>query len=129
MRGIVRFSASRWAAAAVVALSLVAGAGCASSASPVDEPPRDRMGSLPFPGTFTLYRIADADRLVQHRYERTPRLFREDEGKHGIVYTTRAGFLDVGHIRITVDTVRYCSNHIREAIRAQSGEVALPTIE
>ncbi|MGB7159857.1 MAG: DUF4056 domain-containing protein, partial [Tepidisphaeraceae bacterium] len=67
--------------------------------------------------------------LGAHRYERAPRAFRAGEGGRGIVYTTRAGFIDVGHVRITIDTVRYCADRVRSAMREQSGQVTLTTIE
>ncbi|MEO6434482.1 MAG: DUF4056 domain-containing protein [Tepidisphaeraceae bacterium] len=91
--------------------------------------PRGRLGALPFPGPFTLYRIADPQNLGQHRYARTPRLLEPDEAGHGILYTTRAGFLDIDHIRITIDTVRYCTERVRAAMRARSRVVVLETIE
>jgi hypothetical protein len=76
-----------------------------------------------------LYRVADVDKLGLHRYERPPRLGREDEGRHGLLYTTRAGFLDVGHMRITIDHVRFCAERVRLAMREQAGQLELPTIE
>src|SRR5689334_1843171 len=91
--------------------------------------PRDRVGSLPYPGVFTLYRAADADRLGVHRYGHGPRLFHQDETENGIIYTTRAGFLDVAHVRITVDTVRYCVTHLRAALQRGDRVVALKTLE
>ena len=90
--------------------------------------PRDRVGALPYPGMFTLYRTADANDLGVHRYEQEPRLF-HDETAGGIIYTTRAGFLDVAHIRITVDTVRYCAARLRAAIDRGEAVVPLSTLE
>ena len=91
------------------ALVTVGGA-CASNA------PRSRLGALPFPGLTTLYKTADPERLGRHRYGGMPRLFRSDEMSRGIVYTTRAGFLDVAHVRITVDQARYCARAFQRAL-------------
>ncbi|MGB7156710.1 MAG: DUF4056 domain-containing protein, partial [Tepidisphaeraceae bacterium] len=113
----------------LIALTLIASlstlAGCAG---PIDGP-RDRIGALPFPGMFTLYRPADPDNLGRHRYHRTPRVFRPDEMENGIVYTTRAGFLDVAHVRITIDSVRFCAARMRAAMRERRHVLTLPTIE
>jgi hypothetical protein len=132
MLTIKRMRSTQALALALATLSSLV-AGCASSSATrdgeMDRPPRDRLGSLPFPGTFTLYRVADIDRLGLHRYERPPRLGREDEGRHGLIYTTRAGFLDVGHMRITIDHVRFCAERVRQALREQAGQLELPTIE
>src|SRR5262245_33445219 len=84
---------------------LAASAGCSASMGS----PRDRHGALPFPGVFTFYRTADAADLGRHRYERMPRVLRKEEVENAIIYTTRAGFLDVAHIRITVDCARFCT--------------------
>jgi hypothetical protein len=113
----------------VVALALIvslsaAMAGCA--AGPPDGP-RNRIGALPFPGTFTLYRSVDPQDLGLHRFERTPRLFQRDEAESGIIYTTRAGFLDVAHLRVTIDTTRFCARQVRSAILAHRDHVDLPT--
>jgi hypothetical protein len=86
--------------------------------------PRDRFGALPFPGLFTNYRSADPRNLGAHRYGNVPRLPYTDETSSGIIYTTRAGFLDIAHLRITVDTVRYCVTHLRAAV--DRGETVLP---
>jgi len=111
---------------ALTLMALPAIAGCSSGTI---GPPRDRLGALPFPGSFTFYQAADPENLGQHRYGPTPRLFRPDELGHGIVYTTRAGFLDIDHVRITIDTVRFCANRVRTAMRTRDSAVALPTIE
>jgi hypothetical protein len=113
----------------LVALALIMAAcvwvGCSG---PMDGP-RDRLGALPFPGPFTFYRIADPDNLGEHRYERAPRVLRPDEADGGILYTNRAGFLDLAHVRITVDSVRFCTYRVRVAIRERRDSLTLPTIE
>ena len=121
-----RDSISAPAALVLFVALAAAGGGCANNGA--RDGPRDRVGALPFPGAFTLYRPADPDDLGPHRYGRTPRVFRTDESD-GIVYTTRAGFLDLAHVRITVDSVRFCAERLRAAVRERRNELALPTIE
>jgi hypothetical protein len=87
--------------------------------------PRSRLGALPFPGTTTLYATADPQRLGTHRYSGVPRLFAAGEASRGIVYTARAGFLDVAHLRITIDQVRYCTRGLRRSIAERKGGVRL----
>lgn len=83
------------------------------------EPPRDRIGALPYPGPFTLHHTVDASDLGHHRYSRWPRLL-GDERERGILYTTRAGFLDLAHIRIAIDWVRYNAIELRR--RLENGD-------
>lgn len=79
-------------------------AGCSSG----PQQPRLRLGSIPFPGVFTLYTTADPDDLGEHRYEAWwDKLGSPGETSRGILYTCRAGFLDLSHIRDTVDWARY----------------------
>lgn len=82
----------------------------AAPATPADAPlplPRDRTGCLPFPGLFTLYAEADPARLGDHHYARgAPSGVAEEE--RGIFYTAKAGFLDLAHVRNTIDWTRYC---------------------
>src|SRR6185295_8360402 len=83
--------------------------GCQSGNQPMEEP-RDRIGSLPFPGAFTLYHASDPNFLGHHCYEHSAVLAADEA--NGIVYTTRAGFIDLAHVRITIDTVRFCTERI-----------------
>jgi hypothetical protein len=106
-------------------MALLIVGGCAT---PPDDLPRDRLGAMPFPGLLTLYHAADPANLGEHQYDRRTRRVGAEE-ERGIIYTTRAGFLDLAHIRITVDTVRYCAGHIRRALEERQDVVALSTIE
>ncbi len=109
---------------ALAILTVVFG-GAGGCSSPVDAP-RDRLGALPFPGMMTLYTPADPADLGRHRYASWPRLIGEDERERGIIYTTRAGFLDLAHVRIAIDHTRFCTRAVRVAIDAGRTEVALP---
>lgn len=74
--------------------------------------PRARMGCLPFPGLMTLYATAGADGLGEHGYS-----VDRGEASRGIVYTTRGGFLDVAHIRNSIDTTAYIHARVSHALR------------
>lgn len=75
--------------------------------------PRSRLGCLPFPGMFTLYAAADADDLGTHSYHGSG-----SETDRGVVYTTRGGFLDIAHIRNSIDTTAYIHARVLHAMRA-----------
>lgn len=79
--------------------------------------PKTRTGCLPFPGPVTLFSSADPDNLGKHCYGMLPNAsLGEWETQRGIVYTCRAGFLDVAHIRAASDWTRYCSERVRTAL-------------
>jgi len=107
-------------------LLVVMAGGCAGSAG---ETPRHRIGALPFPGTFTLYNAVDPDDLGPHRYGRMPRVFEPEERERGIIYTTRAGFLDLAHLRITIDWTRYYAGRVRAALAERRERLALPSLD
>jgi hypothetical protein len=93
--------------------------GCSSRGEP-----RVRIGSIPFPGAFTLYATADPAALGEHRYEewweRGP-----EEVPRGIMYTRRAGFVDLAHVRETMDWTRYGHDRALEAICKGEGAVSV----
>lgn len=93
---------------------LIAGLGLLSGCAA----PRYRLGSLPFPGPFTLYAAADAD-LGEHRYGDQPRKGTR-EVAHGTLYTCRAGFLDVAHLRESIDWTRHVDEQVRAAFADES---------
>src|SRR5262249_12707791 len=79
--------------------------------------PRWRLGALPFPGPLSLYAAADATDLGMHRYTSWwERPFEEGEGARGIMYTCRAGFLDLAHLRDAVDWTRYLRDHVQRLL-------------
>ncbi len=86
--------------------------------------PRMRLGSIPFPGPFTLYSVADPAALGGHRYESW---FDAHDGpsevNRGILYTRRAGFLDLSHIRESIDIVKFAHDRIAERIASGKGGV------
>jgi len=81
--------------------------------------PRHRIGSLPFPGPYTIYAEAEAGHLGWHRYQSAlgSALAPEAEVSRGTLYACRAGFLDVAHLRLAIDWTRYAHDEFGEAMR------------
>jgi hypothetical protein len=70
--------------------------------------PRIRVGGLPYPGFTNYLMLEPPHALGEHRYQRLRGAGDEvDEVSLGIVYTRHGGFIDLAHIRSTVDWVRY----------------------
>jgi len=94
-------------------LLFIACVGCASTSN---SEPRMRLGSIPFPGVFTLYTTADPQNLGQHRYEAWwDKLGGPSETSRGILYTCHAGFLDLSHIRDSLDWAKYIHDRALES--------------
>lgn len=92
-------------------LTLLLLAGCAEPSKP-----RVRLGSLPYPGPFTMYTVAEPDRLGEHRYAGLDALF--VERSRGLIYTKRAGLLDLAHLRMTTDWTWYYYQRMLDVIEA-----------
>jgi hypothetical protein len=75
--------------------------------------PKPRLGCLPYPGAFTLYGVADPERLGHHAYDKQ---FGASEKSDGIIYTTRGGFIDLAHTRKTIDLCKYVAVRIEVAL-------------
>lgn len=105
-----------WRPGCVLLLLLV---GCAGGQ------PRQRLGCLPFPGPFTLFDLADPEGLGAHHYASPNFGDRPVEHARGIVYTCRAGFLDLAHLRDTIDWTRYASGLVEETLRAETQELTI----
>ena len=99
-------------ALAILAAGLGLAPGCGHT-------PRYRLGSLPFPGPFTLYAAADGD-LGSHRYGDQPRAGAPREVSRGTIYTCRAGFIDVAHLRESIDRTRHVHEQVVVALAEQS---------
>lgn len=110
----------RWLSGVLLAVLLIGLGGC--SIGPAK--PRMRAGCVPYPGLFTLFTVADPANMDAHSYGQPP-LFKQ--GSRGIVYTEQAGFIDLAHLRLTVDWGWYYYQRIRTALREGSREVVLPT--
>lgn len=87
--------------------------------------PRDRIGALPFPGPFTLYTVADPEKLGKHRSGRFGRIpfIQTEEKERGIIYARKAGFIDVAHIREAIDWTRYDAQQLRKAIKSGDTDI------
>ncbi|MCC6428225.1 MAG: DUF4056 domain-containing protein [Phycisphaerales bacterium] len=109
----MRYVRELLAGIAVILLS-----GCAIES----ELPRSRLGAIPFPGMFTLYASSDVEDLGMHRYTGWANRPFEPEGARGIVYTCRGGFLDLAHIRLSVDWTRYAWEQTHALMLAGGGE-------
>lgn len=103
----------------MAALLAVCATGCTSSPGT----PRTRIGSLPFPGLFSLYAVADPENLGVHCAG--PPLLRLGsawEKERGTLYTRRAGFIDLSHARDAADWVHYLHGRNLHALRAIENE-------
>lgn len=79
--------------------------------------PRLRIGSLPFPGIFSFYHAADPDDLGVHcAGSPLARIGIVGERESGTLYTRHAGFVDLSHVRESIDWVQYFNQRIRAAI-------------
>jgi hypothetical protein len=84
-----------------------------------------RVGSLPFPGLFTLYAAPDPDDLGQHRFDPFTTMLVPHEESRGILYTCEAGFLDLSHIRDTIDLSRHYYHSIHAALVAGKADLSV----
>ncbi len=82
--------------------------------------PRVRLASLPFPGLF--YHEAPNGEFGTHHYIPFQKMDPRTRGSRfevsrGMVYTKRAGFIDLAHLRKTIDWTAYIAHHVREKLR------------
>ncbi|MFG0307492.1 MAG: DUF4056 domain-containing protein [Phycisphaerales bacterium JB040] len=83
--------------------------------------PSPRIGSIPFPSVVSLYEVADPSDLGRHVYRDGSAFEGGGERARGIVYTERAGFLDLAHVRNTVDHAAHVHARLRHALRSGDG--------
>lgn len=107
---------SRWRLTICVGILLPACAMLAGCVSRADLP-RMRLGSLPFPGMLSLYEAADPDDLGVHCAGSTfSRFGKPGERERGTLYTRHAGFLDLSHVRESIDWVAYFEPRLQAAL-------------
>lgn len=94
--------------------------GCTSSGL---QSPKTRIGALPFPGISSLYAAADPAGVTPHRYEGGLQTVFAAEGDRGIIYTTRAGFIDMAHLRESMDWTWYLARLIEASPEEQGVRV------
>jgi len=75
---------------------------------------RIRAGTTPFPAPFMLYAVADPDDLGPH--QSSPHVIFAKENGQGLLYTCEAGFLDLSHIRETIDLARAFTRACQRAL-------------
>ncbi len=98
--------------------------------------PRPRIGSLPFPSIVSLYAEADPAELGGHVYRSGVPFEGMGEEGRGILYTCRAGFVDIAHVRNTVDNaahiyarVLYAVEHGGSCVRFRLAEPSVYRVE
>lgn len=79
--------------------------------------PSIRIGSIPFPGLVSLYEEADPGHLGEHVYRAGVPFEGLTETERGLIYTCRAGFLDLAHVRNTIDNAAHVHARLRYALR------------
>ena len=87
----------------------------ADTASVSIDTPKYRVGVLPYPGVFSLLAVPEPNRLGEHRYGGFGTPFTAEQVR-GLLYTCRAGFLDLAHIRKSADWTRYFTLEIRNQL-------------
>jgi hypothetical protein len=86
-----------------------------------------QVGSLPRPGLFTFFKLADTSKLVPLPDDGV----RDDRPfpKRGIIYTKRAGVVDLAHVTNTVLLSNDSSKAVAAALRRDQDWIRLPTFE
>lgn len=87
--------------------------------------PPPQVGCLPRPGLFTFFKLADSSDLALEPKNRSHDRF----PVKGIVYTTRAGFLDLAHVYNTVLLANDASFLIASGLRNARRTVQLPVFD
>ena len=87
------------------------------------DPPRLRLGVMPFDAWYSPWEALDADDLGHHRH--APGLSiplvgvggRHAEASRGILYAERAGFLDIAHLRNAADLTLFVHRQVAPRLR------------
>lgn len=78
--------------------------------------PKTRLGSLPFPAALSLWDAADPSDLGEHIHE-AGTFEGLAESSRGTVYTCKAGFVDVAHLRESADWTKFAYDEVLDALR------------
>ena len=87
------------------------------------DPPRLRLGVMPFDAWYSPWEPLDADALGVHRHAPgfslplLPVGGRSAEASRGVLYTERAGFLDIAHLRNAVDLTLFVHREVAPRLR------------
>lgn len=88
--------------------------------------PQMRIGSLLFPSVIFPLTLADPKNLGEHAYRLGPfPPVRFMETSRGIIYTRKAGFVDIAHIRNTIDLTYYAYGRLLAALKAELTHLVL----
>ena len=84
--------------------------------------PEMRFGTMPFDAWYSPLIPLGVDDLGEHAYVAPGPTIggdgnRFNETSRGTLYCTRAGFIDISHLRNAVDLTRFCYVHIRQSLR------------
>lgn len=92
----------------------------------LERTPQMRTGMLLFPALIWPLTIADPRDLGKHEYRLGPLPpMRIRETSWGIIYTRRAGFVDIAHIRNSIDLAYYAYPRLQAALKAEHTHVVL----
>ncbi len=87
------------------------------------DPPKLRLGVMPFDAWYSPWEAIDADALGQHRHEGEGLLGtplgspRGAEVSRGVMYTRSGGFLDIAHLRNAVDLTLFVHREVAPWLR------------
>ncbi len=95
----------------------------ATATGPIDQP-KYRVGVLPYPGVLSLLTVPEPNRLGEHRYGGLGTPFTAEQVR-GLLYTCRAGFLDLAHIRKSADWTRYFAAEFKGILTKGTHKVTL----
>jgi hypothetical protein len=86
-----------------------------------------QFGSLPRPGLFTFFKLADTSKLLPSPEGG----IRDDRPfpKRGIIYTKRAGVVDLAHVFNTVLVANEASKAVATGLRQGQNSIRLPTFD
>lgn len=92
--------------------------------------PQMRMGGLLFPALIWPLSVADPADLGQHAYRLGPLPpLRLTETSRGIIYTRKAGFIDLAHIRNSIDLTYYAYQRLLPALKEMRTYLVLTSAE
>jgi len=127
--GAIRYTLSHWEALCRSSLKVVTLL-CALSVTVqghAESMGHTQIGSLPRPGLFTFFKLADTSKLLP----RPDGGIRDDRPfpKRGIIYTKRAGFVDLAHVFNTVLRASDASHAVATALRQDQDFIPLGRFE
>ncbi len=93
------------------------------------DPPRLRMGAMPFDAWYSPLILLGPSDVTEHRYRQGWWVGPAGDSPRGILYARRAGFLDLAHTRNAMDLTRFVYTPVLKAIESGRGAVRLMSVE